>query len=92
MRAGRSLVLVLVLRKLNEYRFFSLIATNIWAHHRAANSTNSTNQGVSPLDIAALNADSLTAANTPTTANTLGLDIEYVTMSMSQSDLNISIF
>lgn len=37
---------------------------------------NSINPGVSPLDIAAANSDSLTPANQPTASNSLGLDIE----------------
>ncbi|KAF7976588.1 hypothetical protein HWV62_2237 [Athelia sp. TMB] len=39
-------------------------------------SSNSTSAGVSPLDIAAAASDGLTDANTPTTNNSLGLDIE----------------
>jgi hypothetical protein len=42
----------------------------------AFNSTTSSNPGVSPIDIQAANADGLTAAVAPTTANSLGLDIE----------------
>lgn len=49
----------------------------------ASNSTgNSSNAGVSPLDIAAAASDTLTPANTPTTNDSLGLDIECVTLTL----------
>jgi hypothetical protein len=45
----------------------------------ASNATgNDTNPGVSPIDIAAATSDTLTPANKPTAANSLGLDVAYV--------------
>lgn len=42
----------------------------------AADSAASKSNGVSSVDVEAAEEDTLTAANTPTTANTIGLDIQ----------------
>jgi len=53
-----------------------LLATNGTAVNGTAVTVNSTNQGVSPIDIQAIVSGGLTPANQPTTANSIGLSIE----------------
>lgn len=52
------------------------VTTSAAAPTSTGAASNSTAGGVSPIDIAASQSDTLTPANTPTTNDTLGLDIE----------------